>query len=126
VKLVIHPRFTFCLHDIWKTRIRDVAKRKFDGVVECVRYKPNGEVDWVRAYERRGTIFSDHLLIEREALIQKLKSGKIFVSGSRVSLMASTFKVGEALRVIDAGGKDVLVTDDHQAVQDHLEGVPQI
>jgi len=103
-----------------------MAKRKFDGVVECVRYKPNGEVDWVRAYERRGAIFSDHLLIEREALIQKLKSGKNFVAGSRVSLMASTFEVGEALRVIDAGGKDVLVTDDRQAAQDHLEGVPQI
>jgi len=103
-----------------------MAKRKFDGVVECVRYKPNGEVDWVRAYERRGAIFSDHLLIKREALIDKLKSGKKFVTGSRVNLMASTFEIGELVRVIEAGGKDVLVTDDHQATQDKLEGVPQI
>ena len=103
-----------------------MAKRKFDGVVECVRYKPNGEVDWVRAYERRGAIFSDHLLIKREVLVQKLRSGKKFVTGSRITLMASTFETGEMVRVIDAGGKDVLVTDDHQAVQDYLEGVPQI
>jgi hypothetical protein len=103
-----------------------MAKRKFDGVVECVRYKPNGEVDWVRAYERRGAIFSDHLLITREALIKKLKSGKNFVAGSRVTLMASTFETGDPLRVVDVGGKDILVTDDSKASQDHLEGVPLI
>ncbi|OGO40957.1 MAG: hypothetical protein A2W36_00865 [Chloroflexi bacterium RBG_16_58_14] len=103
-----------------------MAKRKFDGVVECVRYKPNGEVDWVRAYERRGAIFTDHLLIKREALIQKLKSGKKFVAGSRVKLMASTFEIGDLLRVIDVGGKEFLVTDDATASQDHLEGIPVI
>ena len=29
---------------------------------------------WVRAYERRGKIFSDHVLLERQALIERLKA----------------------------------------------------
>ncbi len=32
--------------------------KKFDGVIEAVRYK-NGQIAVVRAFERRGTTFSD-------------------------------------------------------------------
>ena len=103
-----------------------MAKQKFDGVVECVRYKSTGEVDWVRAYERRGATFSDHVMIERETLIQKLKAGKKFVAGQRIPYMASSFNVTDSLRVIEVSGNDILVTDDLQADQDHLEGVPII
>lgn len=103
-----------------------MGKQKIDGVVECVRYKPNGEVDWVRAYERRGATFSDHLLLKREALIQKLRSGKRFVAGNRTEFLASTFKVTVPVRLIKAGDKDILVTDDIQSNQDRLEGIPII
>ena len=103
-----------------------MAKQKFDGVVECVRYKSTGEVDWVRAYERRGATFSDHVMIERETLIQKLKAGKKFVAGQRIPYMASSFNITDTLRVIEVSGNDILVTDDLQADQDHLEGVPII
>jgi hypothetical protein len=101
-----------------------MGKPKFDGVVECVHYKPNGEVDWVRAYERRGATFSDYVLIPRQALIQKLKAGKKFVVGKRVADMASTFNVTAPLRVTNSGGKDILVANDHPSDQDHLPGVP--
>lgn len=103
-----------------------MAKQKFDGVVECVRYKPTGEVDWVRAYERRGAIFSDHVTIEREALIQKMKAGKKFVAGRRIPYMAGSFEVTDSLQIIEVDGKDILVTGDLQADQDRLNGVPLI
>jgi len=103
-----------------------MAKPKFDGVVEGVRYKPTGEVDWVRVYERRGTTFSDHVVIERDALIQKMKAGKKFVAGQRIPYMASSFNVGDSLRIIEVDGHDILVTDDLQTNQDRLEGVPLI
>jgi hypothetical protein len=103
-----------------------MAKKKFDGVVEAVHYKSNGEVDWVRAYERRGPTFSDHLLIEREALIERLKSGKNFMVGRRVQREASTFDVTQPLRVVDFGGRDALVVGQSKAEQDSLEGVPVI
>jgi hypothetical protein len=101
-----------------------MGKPKYDGVVECVHYKPNGEVDWVRAYERRGATFSDYVVISRAALIQKLRSGKKFVVGKRVPEMASTFDVTTSLRLSSTAGKDVLVSDEDSSDQDHLPGVP--
>ncbi len=103
-----------------------MAKQKYDGVVEAVRYQPDGQIAWVRAYERRGVVFSDHFLINRSALIERLNSGEVFYIGKRVPYMASTFEVTEMLRLRSSGGKEVLVTGDRQGDQDHLEGVPVI
>ncbi len=78
-----------------------MAKMKYDGVIEAVHYKPNGDVDWVRAYERRGPTFSDHLLIDRQTLIDRIKSGKKYVAGKRIVLMASTFEVTNSIQVVN-------------------------
>ena len=103
-----------------------MAKIKYDGVIEAVRYKPDGEVDWVRAYERRGAIFSDYILLDRQSLIQLLKKGKRDLAGKRLPYMAGTFEVSSPLKVVTTGGKDVLVTDDVQSSHDRLEGVPLV
>lgn len=103
-----------------------MAKPKYDLVIEAVRYKPGGEVDWVRGYERRGAVFSDHILIRRQDLIERIKSGKVAIVGRRVPLKASTFEVSHPLRVVTKGGKEILVTGDNQADHDYLEGVPLI
>ncbi len=103
-----------------------MPKQKFDGVVEAVHYKPDGQVDWVRAYLRRGPTFSDRIMLDRQGLIGQLKTGKHFMSGKRIPLMAGSFEVGRPLKVIQAESKDILVTDDLQAKQDCLEGVPVI
>ena len=103
-----------------------MAKNKLDGVVEAVHYKPNGDVDWVRAYVRRGAAWSDHILLGREELIRRLKAGKRYLIGQRIPLKASTFDVTTPLRVIRAGGKEYLVTNQSQAERDYLEGVPII
>ena len=31
-----------------------MANKKYDGVIEAVHYAPDGQVEWVRAYLRRG------------------------------------------------------------------------
>jgi hypothetical protein len=103
-----------------------MGKQKIDGVIEGVRYKSNGEVEWVRAYERRGATYSDHLLLKREVLIQKLKSGKKYMAGSRTPLMASTFEVSSPIRLVKAGERDILVIGELHSNQDRLEGVPII
>jgi len=103
-----------------------MGRQKIDGVIEGVRYKPTGEVEWVRAYERRGATYSDHLLIRREALIQLLKSGKKFVAGSRTPFLASTFVLSLPVRLVKAGERDILVTGELHSHQDRLEGVPII
>jgi hypothetical protein len=103
-----------------------MAKVKFDGVVEAVHYQPDGQVAWVRAYERRGATFSDHVLIDRQNLIQKLKNGKRFVVGRRLPYLASTFEVSAPLQVVQVDGKEVLATGGAGGGRDSLTGVPVI
>jgi len=103
-----------------------MAKPKYDGVVEAVHYQPDGQVAWVRAYLRRGPTFSDRILLDRERLIGDLKSGKRYLVGKRIPLMASTFDVTNPLRIAEVDGQEVLVTGDLQVRQDRLEGVPVV
>ena len=103
-----------------------MAKQKFDGVVEAVHYKSDGQIDWVRAFEKYGFVFSDRVLIERQALIERIKSGKKFVVGKRVPYLANTFEVSIPLRLADTNGQEILVTDDKHSGRDFLEGVPVI
>lgn len=96
--------------------------KKMDGVIEAVRYK-NGQLVMVRAYERRGSSFSDRVLIERKELLERLKSGKKFVTGSRKELLASTFESGKPLQVVSRNGKEFIATRDG-VERDELEQVP--
>ena len=101
-----------------------MAKQKFDGVVEAVHYKPDGQIKWVRGFEKIGFVFSDRVLIERETLIEKLKSGKNFVVGKRTPYMGNNFEVSTPIRLVIMNDKEVLVAGDQQAEKDYLEGVP--
>jgi hypothetical protein len=101
-----------------------MAKPKIDGVIEAVRYNPDGQINWVRAYLRRGPTYTDRILLGRQKLIELLKSGKSIVSGARVEQMASTFKLGNPVRLLQNNGQEVLVLGEAQSNQDHLEGVP--
>jgi hypothetical protein len=101
-----------------------MAKQKFDGVVEAVHYEPDGQIKWVRGFEKIGFVFSDRVLIEREALIEKLKSGKKFVVGKRIPYMGNNFEISTPVRLISTNGQEVLVTEDQKAERDYLEGVP--
>ncbi|MFN2198224.1 MAG: hypothetical protein ACK2UW_19040 [Anaerolineales bacterium] len=96
---------------------------KFDGVVEAVHYNTDGMIKWVRVYERRGPTFSDLVLIPREDLIRDIKSGKVYMAGRRLELMASTFEVTSPLRVEGSNDSEVLVsgsagTTDHDLLAD--------
>jgi hypothetical protein len=95
---------------------------KFDGVIEAVRYK-GGKIELVRAYERRGATFSDHVLLDRATLLKRLKEGKRFVTGQRKEFLASTFEVGKTVSLAGQSGNPV-VTTQVQNGQDQLEGVP--
>jgi hypothetical protein len=103
-----------------------MARKKFDGVVEAVHYSPEGQVVWVRAYERRGPTFSDRVLIPRGDLISKIKSGKRYFVGQRVPFVSSTFEVNKSVQVVQKDGQDILATEGSGKSQDFLEGVPVI
>ena len=96
--------------------------KKLDGVVEAVRYK-NGQVVMVRAYERRGSSYSDRVFIERKDLLERIKQGKRYFTGSRKEFWASDFELGKPLKVVNRDGKELLTTRDG-VERDELEPAP--
>lgn len=96
--------------------------KKFDILIEAVRYE-NGQIAWVRAYERRGATFSDRVLIERSDLAERLKQGKKVMTGQRKELLASTFQVGQAVQAVKRQDQ-YLISTRANADRDELEGVP--
>ncbi len=96
--------------------------KKFDGVIEAVRYK-DGQIEEVRAFERRGSAFSDRILIPREKLLERLKDGKKFVVGQRKEFLAGTFETGKPIQLVSRSGKEFISTRG-DAERDELEQAP--
>lgn len=95
---------------------------KFDVVIEAVRYK-NGQIVTVRAYERRGATFSDRVLLDRKMILDRIKNKKVFVTGQRKILLASTFEVGKPVKLTKQDDREVISTNNN-ITRDELEGVP--
>jgi hypothetical protein len=96
--------------------------KKVDGVIEAVRYK-DGQIEEVRAFERRGAAFSDRVLIPRNKLLERLKDGKKFVIGQRKEFFAGTFETGKPVQVVSRGDREFISTRDN-AERDELEQAP--
>lgn len=103
-----------------------MAKLKYDGVVTAVHYNPDRQVDWVRIFLRRGPMFSDRIMLDRQSLIDEIQSGKKFKVGTRVEYDAGTFEVSDPVNVLEVNGDTVLVVGETRAEHDSLEGVPVI
>jgi hypothetical protein len=103
-----------------------MANPKYDGVIEAVHYTKDGQVDWVRAFLRRGPTWSDRVIMKRQDLIDEIKSGRKVMLGKRVKMMGGTFEVSSPVQVSDASGKEVLVLSGKDSNRDQLEGVPVI
>lgn len=103
-----------------------MAKNKIDGVIQAVRYDDQGQILWVRGFLRRGKIWSDHIQLDRQELIDKIKSGMNLVTGERIPYFGSTFETSNQIKVIKADQREILVAGDNGAKTDNLEGVPLI
>lgn len=101
-----------------------MAHPKFDGVIEAVRYSSDGKIAFVRAYERRGPTFSDIVLLDRQTLLDRLESGKQFVTGQRKALLASTFDVRKAVKRLEQNDEEIITTNGLTPGRDQLEDVP--
>lgn len=97
--------------------------KKFDGVIEAVRYK-DGQIEVVRVFERRGAAFSDRVLLTRREFLERLQKGKNFFVGKRREFLASTFEVQEKpVQVLDRDGRQIISTR-AEADHDELEQAP--
>jgi hypothetical protein len=101
-----------------------MARAKYDGVIEAVRYTANGKIDFVRAYKRHGATFSDHILLRRGELLEQLKKGQRFVTGQRKEYLGSTFETGKTVKWSSHNGDGVILTDGQTSRHDFLESVP--
>ncbi len=97
-----------------------MSTRKLDGVIEAVRYNADGKIIMVRAYERRGAVWSDRLLLERNDLTGLLSHGKRFAIGERKLLKGSVFITSSI--VCQSDGK--IITEGEVSAHNSLSGVP--
>ena len=97
--------------------------KKFDGVIEAARFK-NGQIEVVRAFERRGAAFSDRILIPRNELLERLKKGQKFFVGKRKEFLAGTFEVQDKpVQIVNRSDSEIISTNSN-ADHDELEQVP--
>jgi hypothetical protein len=109
-----------------KPQVRRYFDKGYDGVVEAVHWTTSGRIEWVRVYERRGPTWSDRVLLDRDTLVERLKSGKKFVTGKRIVKMASEFEVSEEVELRETGKGEVIVSGETKVEKDWLEGVPEL
>lgn len=95
--------------------------KKFDGVIEAVRYNPDGQIALVRAYVLRGVTYSDRVLLDRETLLKRIKEGQKFTTGQRKEFLASTFEFGKTVKALGANGHTLLTTREDVPQHDELE-----
>lgn len=94
----------------------------YDGVIEAVRYSSNGELDLVRVYMKRGFVFSDNILMDRNTLIEQMSNGKRFVTGQRKLNVANVFVTGKKLH-LSGKSKTIISTKEQAGNQDFLANV---
>ncbi len=103
-----------------------VAKLKYDGVIEAVHYRPDGQVEWARTYLRRGPTFSDYILLDRQTLLEHLNAGKKFYLGERILYQGGEFNIFDQIKVVKKNGQEYLVTQPGDFEGDQLEKIPVI
>lgn len=101
-----------------------IKAKKYDGVIEAVHYTLDGKIDWVRGYQRRGFVFSDMLILDRETLLTHLEDGDRIYIGQRQALMGNDFALGEVVRVEKQKSGEKIVAGKAQGDGDFLAGTP--
>ncbi len=101
-----------------------IRQKKFDGVIEEVHYAADGQIEWVRAYERAGFVFTDMLTLDRATLINRIKDGARFFVGKRLALLGNEFELSEKVYLTGKEGSESVVVGDAKGDKDSLEGVP--
>lgn len=99
-------------------------KNKIDGIVEGVKYSPDGKIEYVRAYLRRDMAYSDVIILQRDELIHRLDSGEKIFTGKRKKFLGSSFDTHHQIQLIDVQGDRMIQAGETGQTRDYLEGVP--
>jgi len=99
------------------------VSRKADIVVVAARYDGGGRLSQAQAYERRGAVWGDVVLLDREALFGKVQSRRKVFAGEARAEVPGDFILRGAIRARGAAGQTVLAQAASTAGADDL-GVP--
>ena len=103
-----------------------IKKKPYDGVIVAVRYASDGEIEWVRAFERRGFVFLDHMMLDRSALIERLQDGKNFKTGTRITYLGNDFEIMEDIHLVEKDGTNLVIAGQANSRQDSLGDLPTL
>lgn len=103
-----------------------IRKKPYDGVVVAARYSLQGEIEWVRAFERHGFVFSDLVMMDRKTLVENLRDGKRYKTGERMTYWGNDFKINEDICLIESDGGSVIIAGGTSSNQDFLGSLPII
>ena len=96
-------------------------------MVDAGHIGPDGELLWVRAYERRGPTWSDLVLLDRASLVRRLQAGKRFFIGKRRGQLASEFELSAPIRLSrDKKKPAILVGVSGKSEKDQIEALPLV
>jgi hypothetical protein len=99
------------------------SARKLDLVLVAARYGgENSQLKVARGYRRRGFVWGDLELFDRQMLVEHLKAKTQVVTG-RVADLPGDFEVTATVRMKDVEGVEFVVADGDQKGRDDL-GVP--
>ena len=101
-----------------------MTRQKYDVVIEAAHYSTDGNIAFIRAYERKGFAFSDLVLLDRKTLLERLQNGKHFATGKRKHLLGGAFEVEKTVKCLMQNGKEIVTTGGQNRGHDLLEDVP--
>jgi hypothetical protein len=105
------------------SRLSDIS-RKADLVIVAARIDASsGRLTQAQAYERRGAVWSDVLLLDREALLARLSSRRKVYSGAPSAEVPGDFIVRGEIRLQGADGRAWLALGTTRVDRDDL-GIP--
>jgi hypothetical protein len=99
------------------------ASRKLDVVLVAVRYDSRGQkVRYGQAYVRRGKVWGDLTLLDRDELIDRLEEKQQVVTGKPAEIPGE-FTVFDRVRLERSNGSEVIRVGETRSKEDDL-GLP--
>ena len=98
------------------------SNRRIDVIIVAAHYGPDRRLAWAQAYERRGSVWGDKVLLDRRALLEHLQRKKRVFTGEARALPGD-FALGHAVELRRNGAGASLTAGAKTAATDDL-GVP--
>ena len=99
------------------------ARKKIDIVLVAARFAAGGrQLALARGYERHGSVWSDLILFDRSALVERVRAGRRVVTG-REKELPGDFEVRMPVRITESAGETYLTASGEPKDGDGL-GLP--